>query len=353
MPLLMALAPELVVIAVAVLAMLIYLAYSTLRQFFGAVFSQWGSIERLVGGAIVNALDAGYNAVKGWLESALHPIVGLFSHPATALDAHTKANIAAAVHLQNVVQFISQVLVPDVTTSILNEAKADTASLQALINQQLVPAIQQSLLALQGELNQDAAALQSLEGQLARLNDTVFGQNLQGEIAGVASVVGTVQTQLAQAYRDLAGQQGQITSTAELAADAYGYTDTQVSKGVTTAEEQSAAYTDALGADALAGLHSGNPALTGTLAASLATVASQAAAATTYVEECGAPLCDWANANAPNLGALFGALDMGVILALVGAAVSNPEGTAGAMSSIAEDIEGLGRNVLSGFGIGV
>lgn len=348
MPVLLGL-PELLPLIIGLFALLLYLAFDALKRLLSAVFNDWGGIVRLVGGAIDGALDSAFNAVKGWLLAALHPVLGLFSHPSAALDSHTKANVSAHVHHQQVSQFIAGTLVPDVTTSILTEAKAAVSDLRSYLDDAVVPSIAATEQALQGELNQDAAALQSVEIQVARLSDTVFGQNLLAQIQGVAQVVGTVQSQLAQAYRDLEAQQGQITSTAELAAAAPGYTDTQVAQGVTAAEEQSARYTDALGADALSGLREGNPALPAALAAALSTVAAQAAAATSYVDECGGPMCDWWKPLQGDLNNLFTDLGIAGLMALIAEAADNPTAAAHDFSAGAGLLRDAGLAIISPF----
>lgn len=330
MPILLGLAPEVVVIALAVFALLLYLGYSLLRNILGGLFSSWGAISRFIDSTLVSALDAAYNLVKGWLEAAIRPVVGLFSHPAANTDALIRADVNAHQAALNRDRYITGTLIPQSANAAAAAGIQAAGAVNYRIDSQVIPATETAVANLLHGIQDADLGILNLQSQVTALRARVDAQPYAAEIAAIESALGLVGAQLSSITAEAAQLGTGIQTVAEEAAAAQGYTDTQVRAGVAAAEQSSAAFT----------------------LAQLAPIAATVAQVESFVNECGDPMCSWFNSGDNLLNGITAALSLAPLVVLVEAAISDPAGTADAFAGVVDEVKGLGESALSLVGIG-
>lgn len=320
------------VVAVAVVALLAVYGTIMFGRWLAAMVAgtpwvgNWiaSGIERLAAGA-ANVILSLVNAAVGGLLDLWHTIANVF-------EGFVLQAVKTAEHTMASVQWVTGTFLPFVESNLRNYTNVAVGQVEGFITGTLWPAV--------------VSAYDGLRSVVAEIYDTVTGQQAQiasvqaqvntkagrDELAATDQVVGQVQSQVHRAYDDLASQQSEISALGAQVGAIPGYVDGRAQGAVTAAE----GYTDAAVA-----------VLASQVAASLTSVAGVAAAAETFVKDCGEPMCDWWHTNGSGLSDLLSALELAALGALVAEAVTHPAETAAVVRDGLGAVEDLAAPFLS------
>jgi len=358
--------PEIGLIAAALLALLVLFGFEILRRVIASTLARLPVIGGAVSGAVEGWLTDAYNIVLGWLHSA----VGAMANFWDAIFSPVAHILEELVHgIESAASFAARVTATYIPEAIAS-ADAYATQLSASLDAQLTGAIDWLATATIAELANVRGDLNAAIDWLATATNTAIASVWAEAQAGLWAVaaadqaaVDQLRSDVAQAIAVAAGNAAAAVSSLEQrAATAYGRVESWTSEQIAsvTAYAQAAAtaaFNDAVRtidgsvhdvlapfwenvitpAEAVAvSLPTAIPDVVGRLETlpqavplDLATAIAGLAAITiplsTYVDQCGVPLCRNLGGFGNDLSNLLSLLGDGLLLAFLADAVAHPE----------------------------
>lgn len=325
------------VLILALVGVLAYYGSWALGHLVGGFLAEAPVIGDWLASRVEGLATAAADGIRNLINASTAPVIALFSTPARMVNAFVASAVAAARTLSDNVVWVATELLPSVGRDLTSEINGTAVNIERWVSGTVAPRLDSRIDATDAVVGTVQTQLAQAYRDLAGIATEVGTKADATALAATDAVVGRVQTQVSGAYADLAGQQTQITALGAAVGAIPGYVDTQVRAGVGAAE----GYANG----AVAGLAA-------TLAPTIASTEALAAEAATFVRDCGEPMCDWWHSNSDPLGQLLQLVGLAELGALVVAAVEDPGAVASAGASVISEFEALGNDVLGLLGLG-
>lgn len=336
MPLVIPLVALADVLILALVGVLSYYGSVALGHIMGAFLSRAPVVGSWLAGQVEGLASQAAQSIHNLVNASAAPVIALFSTPARVANSFVASAVAAARRLSDNVVWVATELMPSVGAALTSEINGTAVNIERWISGTVVPPIDSVIGVVQGQVAQAYRDLSGQQSQLTGVEQAVGAKAGRDELAATDAVVGRVQSQVAGQEAALASQQSQLTSIGAAVGAVPGYVDTKVGDGVRAAE----GYTNG----AVAGVEA-------TLAPAIAGAAALATEAATFVRDCGEPMCNWWHDNSNPLASLLAAVGLVELTVLVTEAARDPEAVGRAVAADFEVVAGLGSAVTGLFGL--